>query len=455
MRRLGWVTALLALVGLAVASAEFVAASGRVPRSPATSRHAAPRTVTASTFSVWLDEAQVAATTKARWVTIARHNAIVVLNSWDYRLIPVLRRASPHIQVWVYKDLSGVRSDDCTTADGDCGACARGVADSRYLSSGMGYCWVRWHHPDWLNDGAGTGQPIQFNGYPRTWETDYGNPAYQRQWLSDVLADVRSHGWDGVDVDNALTTAHAYGVAAKYPTDSAVQAATFTALRQIGPALHAAGVASVFNVGYATSFPGLWQRWLSQVDGLEQEFYLSYSTSPNAMGTAWTIYQDEVAACAAGHKRCWFHAGDYSAAVTSQTREYALASYLLATDGQQLLAVGDMTPGLVVPRWPLGAPVSAMKRAGRTWRRYFARGVAIVNPSSSSSIVSLGGTYLDDGGNPVSAVTLGPASGAVLRAAVGRKRTGWLSRRDRLIHAKLSFCCYTWAEAEPRLKWLR
>jgi Hypothetical glycosyl hydrolase family 15 len=431
-------TALLALVGLAVASAVLAAASGRIP-SPAASRHvsspqgtprrvpspaparrhAVPHAVTVNTFSVWLDEAQVAATGAAQWATIARHDAVVVLNSWDYRLIPVLRRASPRIQVWVYKDLSGVRSDDCTTADGDCGGCAAGVADGRYLSSGLGYCWVRRYHPDWLLGGAGTGEPIQFAGYPRTWETDYGNAGYLRRWISNVLTDVRSHGWDGVAVDNALTTADAYGVAAKYPTDPAVQAATFAALRQVGPALHDAGVQAVFNVGYTTAFPGLWQRWLSQVDGLEQEFYLSYSTRPNAVGAAWGVYQDEVAACAAAHKRCWFHAGDYSAKVTTQTREYALASYLLATDGQQFLAVGDMAPG-PMPGWPLGPPVRAMTRAGSSWRRYFAGGVAVVNPSGFRSTVFLGGTYLDDNGNPVAAVTLGPASGAVLRVAGGR-----------------------------------
>ena len=31
----------------------------------------------------------------------------------------------------------------------------------------------------------------------------YGNAAYQRQWVQNVLADVRDHGWDGVKVDNA------------------------------------------------------------------------------------------------------------------------------------------------------------------------------------------------------------------------------------------------------------
>ena len=104
-----------------------------------------------------------------------------------------------------------------------------------------------------------------------------------------------------------------------------------------------ASVPEVFNVGYATAFPQLWQRWLGPTDGLEQEFYLSFSTRPNAVGVAWNVYEEEVSSCTTQHKSCWFHAGEYSDAVTSQTRQYALASYLLATDGRQYLSVGDVT----------------------------------------------------------------------------------------------------------------
>lgn len=413
MRRVGWVAAIL-LLGSLAALAGMDWGSHRSPTTDGPSGTAAVKT-----FSEWLDEAKIEETTEAQWAAVARDNTIIVLNSRDSRLIPVLKRANPRIQVWVYKDLSGVRSDDCTTPGGSCGACARGVTDSTYLSSGMGYCWVKRHHPGWLLSAAGTGQPLQFNTYPHTWETDYGNPAYQRQWIRNVLADVRSHGWDGVEVDNALTMANAYGVAAKYPTDAAVQAATYSALREIGPALHKAGVASVFNVGYATTFPGLWQRWLRPVDGLEQQSYLSYSIRPNAIGREWDTYEAEVTSCTAQHKSCWFHSGDYSAAVTLQTRQYALASYLLATDGQQFLAAGGMTSTIPGPRLALGGRLSAMYQVSASWRRYFTQGIAIVNPSTSTLLVSLDGTYVNSAGRPVNTVTLGPASGAVLRAPQG------------------------------------
>lgn len=419
LRRAGWLTVLLA--GLIATLIQVGAVFGRAPSSPSSPDPARQQlgTGTVKTFSSWLDEAKVNATTRAQWVTIARHHTRIVLNSWNFGLIPILKHANPKIQVWVYKDLSGVRSDDCRTANGGCGTCAKGVTDHTHLSSGMGYCWVRFNHPSWLLHADGTGRPLQFRGYPQIWETDYGSHAYQRRWIRNVLADVNRHGWDGVEVDNALTTADAFGVAAKYPTDATVQAATYSALREVGSALRRAGVASVFNVGYATRFPGLWQRWLRPVQGLEQEFYLSYSTQPNIVGAAaWDAYQQEVSSCAALHKSCWFHSGDYSAAVTPQTRRYALASYLLATNGQQLWAAGDTRSGIVAPYRALGAALGTMKQLGPAWGRYFARGIAIANPSRSRLTISLGGTYLDNG-RPVSIVTLGPASGAVLSTAPG------------------------------------
>jgi Hypothetical glycosyl hydrolase family 15 len=367
-------------------------------------------------FSEFLDEAAVRATTTAQWASIARSNAIVVLNSWDYDLIPVLKRANPRVEVWVYKDLSGVRTDDCTTASGECGSCPAGVTDSQFLSSGLGYCWVRRNEPAWLLTSVATAQPLRFRGYPHTWETDYGNAAYQRQWLRNVITDVRRHGWDGVAVDNALTTAGAYGVASRYRTDAAVQNATYGALRVIGPGLRRAGIRSVFNVGYPTMFAGLWQRWLSVVGGLEQEFYLSFGTQPDVTGASWLAYQSEVSSCAAASKSCWFHVGQESAPVSAQTAAYGLASYLLGADGRQAFATGSATSGTGIQD-RLGIAVHPMIAAGGAYLRYFTQGVAVVNPWQVSVVVRLGGIYDGAGGRPVTVITLGPASGAVLRAA--------------------------------------
>lgn len=359
------------------------------------------------TVSQWLDERQVAEMSSAQWDAVARRSSVVVLNSWNYQLIPVLKRANPNVSVWVYKDLSGIRSDDCAISRGICGNCRRGIADSTLISSGLGYCWTIRHHPGWLLRSAVTGESFQFRHYPGIWETDYGNLAYQRLWIRNVLEDVRAHGWDGVAVDNALTTADAYGVAAKYRTDASVQTATYSALRTIGRAFRRAGVASVFNVGYATRFAGLWQRWLRPVGGLEQEFYLAHSNAPAG---GWRAYQREISSCAALHKSCWFTPAH---AQPTGISPYVVASYLLAASGRQLLGVASAAPAGGSCR-QLGPPSGAAQQIGPEWRRYFQHGVAVVNPADEQWTVPLGGSYRDQRGRMVDSITLQPATGAVL-----------------------------------------
>jgi hypothetical protein len=217
-------------------------------------------------------------------------------------------------------------------------------------------------------------------------------------------------------MDNALTIANAYGVAMKYPSNAAVQTATYSALSEIGPALRRAGVPSVANVGFAQTFPGLWNRWLGPVEGLEQEFYLSGSGQPSVVGNGWQAYQDEISACVAQQKRCWFQSGDSTAPMT----QYALASFLLATDGRQYLAAGAATSRLPTRCLALGAPLSSMQQVGHVWRRSFAGGIAVVNPSQVTVRTSLQRSYFDQAGRAVADITMGPAGGAVL----GSTRSG-------------------------------
>ena len=90
LRRVGWMAVIL-LLGLLTVAAVVAGSSDR----PGSQAPGDPEQAAVKTFSEWLDEAQVQATTKAQWAAVARSNAIVVLNSWDFRLIPVLKRANP------------------------------------------------------------------------------------------------------------------------------------------------------------------------------------------------------------------------------------------------------------------------------------------------------------------------------------------------------------------------
>jgi hypothetical protein len=106
-------------------------------------------------------------------------------------------------------------------------------------------------------------------------------------------------------------------------------------------------------------------------------------------------------------------------------RQYAYATYLLANAGHSyfqfstdhsLVPWADGTPMTSVP---LGAPAAPFASASdAAWqgvfRRQFANGVVLVNPSTSSKPVSLGHTYHDAWGKAYSTFTMPATSGLVL-----------------------------------------
>jgi hypothetical protein len=160
------------------------------------------------------------------------------------------------------------------------------------------------------------------------------------------------------------------------------------------------------------------------VSGLEQEFYLAPSAGSNAIDAAWRRYELEVASCAALRKSCFFRPAE---APASGTSKYALTSYLIAASGKQLLGVENMAT-LRGPCWRLGEPRGRGQQIGPAWRRYFKRGVAIVNPTGEQVTVPLRGSYVDQRGHAVGDVTLQPASGAVLRTS-SSEPPGWAGHR--------------------------
>ena len=163
----------------------------------------------------------------------------VILNSSDAPLLPALKAQNPGLKALVYKNLSFTSSYGCS-----------GGVDQPHQTSGVGYCDANANHPDWfLTDPAGA--RINSGPYPQAWLMDVGNAGYQAKWLSNVLADVRAGGWDGVFMDDtdADLGFHLSGrTVAKYPTNAAWRAATRSMLANVGPALQSAGFLAVPNL---------------------------------------------------------------------------------------------------------------------------------------------------------------------------------------------------------------
>ncbi len=105
--------------------------------------------------------------------------------------------------------------------------------------------------------------------------------------------------------------------------------------------------------------------------------------------------------------------------------KYALASFLLGTNGLHYFTfpyTHDLSALTADHPWDhvdVGQPTAAYGKVtvpggGYYYARSFTKGLAVVNPTTSTVTVNLGGTYTDLSGQPRSSVTLGPNSGEVL-----------------------------------------
>ena len=129
---------------------------------------------------------------------------------------------------------------------------------------------------------------------------DVGNPGYQAAWLSNVLADLRAGGWDGVFMDdtNADMGWHLGGrTIARYPTSAAWRAATRSMLAKVGPALISAGFLAVPNLStpWAADYDAqaTWSDWLRFTSGAAQEYYGKWGMDSSGWfaGNDWTYRQ--------------------------------------------------------------------------------------------------------------------------------------------------------------------
>ncbi|HET7758309.1 MAG TPA: putative glycoside hydrolase [Gaiellaceae bacterium] len=345
----------------------------------------------------------------------------VVLNSWDAPLLPALKAANPGLKVLLYKNLSFTMSYGCSNG-----------VDKPYLTSGVGYCDADQNHPDWfLTDPNGS----RLNSYyfQQAWMMDVGNPAYQARWLSNVLDDLRGGGWDGVMLDdtNADMSWHLHGrTIAKYPTAAAWRAATRSMLATVGPALRGAGFLAIPNLyaPWASDYDAqaTWSDWLQFTSGALQEYYSKWGSDSSGWlsGNDWAYRQKFQTLTEQAGKI--FIGLTYAPKGDTRSMTWARANFLLFDDPADggALMFEPTDPEAQDPyasTWTadIGSPVAARVQVGSTWRRSYSGGVVVVNPTSSTATVDLGGSYVDAGGAVVQSVTLGATSGAILRSPAG------------------------------------
>ena len=307
--------------------------------------------------------------------------------------------------------------------------CRNGV-DDPYQSTGVGYCDAGKNHPDWfLTDGSNA--RLNSNYFPQAWAMDVGNPGYQAQWLSNVLSDVRSGGWDGVFMDDTNTDMSwhlANRTIAKYPTGAAWRAATRSMLATAGPALTSAGFLAIPNIaapwGSDYDAQATWSDWIHFTSGASQEHYSKWGSDSSGWlaGNEWT-YQQRFQALTEDVGKV-FLGITYAPRADVRTMTWARANFLLfdqpANGGALVYEFTD--PEAQDPyasSWTsdVGAPLGPRFQVGPAWRRNFDGGTVLVNPTTSTVTVALEQPYLRQDGSPTTSVTLAPTSGAILRSS--------------------------------------
>ena len=331
----------------------------------------------------------------------------VVLHSDRAALIPALKAANPQLKVLVYKDM----------------AAAVSWAGTAKLPAGVGMAEAE-ANPDWFLTDT-TGKRIEWCDYAGDWQMDVGKASYQDRWATNVGADMRANGWDGVFVDdtNASQSWHLCGrTIAKYPTDAAYASATRSFLANVGPALTSRGFLVIPNIylPYSSNALATWTDWISFTSGGMQEFWSKWGTGDTGhfTGNDWTYRQQFLATTQRAGKI--FLGLTYAPTGDVRSMRYARSTFLLDWDGGRSALLLESGSGVdpTASDWmtDIGAPRGARYPVGAAWRRDYSAGTVVVNPSNSTVWVGLDSPHVNQDGEVVSSLALPPATGAVLRS---------------------------------------
>ncbi len=337
----------------------------------------------------------------------AEHNDFVVLQAWEGRRAAELKAMNPALEVLVYQNL---------------GSMAQGVGAGGLSSSGVNFAEADAAYPGWFLLEA-DGNRIPEQRWSWLWMADVGEPGYQQRWTANVLNLLRSGPWDGVMMDDTNTTTRFHvanpAVIAKYPTDAAYQQAVGSMLAYAGPRIIAAGKLAIPNFGSWVEYPGVVASWLRYVSGGMDENFVKWAP---ALGDGygdlnyWLTQLREVQTAERMGKT--FLAVTRAAPSDRGALRYGWATALLGAAGHTYYyAAGARFEETWSPSYevPLGPPRSpALAAADGSWRRRFARGLVVVNPTPATLRVWLHGTYSGSGLRRARVATMAPHSGLVL-----------------------------------------
>lgn len=297
-------------------------------------------------------------------------------------------------------------------------------------------------HPEWiLRDSSGNKLYIPWGcsgGTCPQYAADISNPAFRHYWIEHVRADY-AKGYRGVFVDDVNMDMRVGNgkeelVAPIDPSTGQPMSAMAwrgymaTFMQELRSALPTAEI--VHNViWFADNHAGISDPSIRSELSAANFAYLERGVNDSGLtgGTgSWSVnallsYIDEVHSLG----RNVVLDGSAGAGETPGL-EYNLAAYFLISNGNDAVSGKGQTPENWWQGWSvqLGEPGGARYQWHNLSRRDFSGGLVLLNPpGSATQTVTLPGPMQDVNGNAVTSVTLGPASGAILRGAVATSST--------------------------------
>ena len=335
----------------------------------------------------------------------------IVLNEAQYGDIAKIKSANPNTKVLAYEDVAVTEGPNSCQYD-------------NHPPTGVSYCYANTNHPEWfLTDSSGN--RLVYADFPSDYVMDIGNSAYQSAWMNNVQTILTRDGWDGVFMDDVNTyPGHGLnGKVAKY-TDVQYGNAMLSFVSSVATSLRAGGLATVGNIGadpWNSAQEPIAEQMATSVGGFFREFWQRWGSGSVFTDSLWSSVMAQADnAQAAGS---FYLANTYGAMTETAVMAYVRASFLLGWNGRSggasMWDPGNTDPYSPVWTASIGTPSGARFQVGVGWQRNYSAGIAVVNPSSTTSqTFSLSGTWkASDGTTYSGSITLKPGTGAVLSPA--------------------------------------
>jgi hypothetical protein len=266
---------------------------------------------------------------------------------------------------------------------------------------------------------------------------DVSNPAWVQDRAQRCADYVAQSGYDGCYVDMLGNATVGAGYDTSLPVNPATHqpwtapdwiAATSkigAAVKTANPNLMVVGNGLTNGNQYFTASFGPASHLLDGLDGANAQGFMRSENAPVTQFRSPKLWLQDVTmlADAGSRGRSVLAMSKVGVSATSaqmqQLHRYALASFLLGTDGTQYFY---FQPGpdqaVLAPDSPddhvqVGTPTAAMLKQGGAYVRTFSAGMAVVNPTTAAVTVKLGGTYHDLDGQTVKQVTMPAHTGMV------------------------------------------